>query len=407
MPALVRFVSPWRAWRGRRARRNLAKIYAASRRRYDRLRRSLGSQFQVEFATNYRRYCVQVEALRAGEQRRGDRLINLLSVPITAIFILSPLITVRHPSTPLVMSVLLTLLIAVAATVSAIGVASARGSRSILVVLSPCLIIGGIAAVFLALSATSAIRVHLNQQAHTYWQIALGATGASVGFLAFITTALGAAAFINWYDQLTRHRRCPELAAFSISQQLQEWVSGSESSFDEFTERRDHINQLEQLAHLFESGFGAALGFPVEAGSPLPFQLVAAHFRALRAWVALPQAQTRDNLRIEFGRTLNALASGQYHYLPRAERLVQVAKPKLSQRLGRLGRTLAIGGLPLLALGIVQVAGVQLGTEIRTTLLLGGVVWAAITWLTAIDPDSSARLSTTKDLLGVFTQRKE
>jgi len=200
-------------------------------------------------------------------------------------------------------------------------------------------------------------------------------------------------------------RKYPEVAAFWITQDLSEWVADSKS-FAKFQDRSENIRRLEGLARTFENGFGHAMQSPVDPQAQ-PFALVAAHFRNLRSWIALPQSDTRRDLQCQFATTLNALASGEYHYLPRAEHALAVSRTPMFRRLLNLGRTVVTGVLPLLALLVLDATKTDVDPRFHTTWLLGSVAWACVTYIAAMDPASAAKLTTTRDLLSVLTPRKQ
>lgn len=235
--------------------------------------------------------------------------------------------------------------------------------------------------------------------------VVTGITAGATYFLTACTVVFGAAYGILRWTRASRMRRYPEIAAFWTTKDLSEWVTASELSFDDFQDRRDNVRRLEQLALIFETGFGTAL--PCPSGSQQPFALVAAHFRSLRSWIALPQAETRRNLQYQFATTLNALASGQYHYLPRAEYALPENRTSTFRRAVNLGRTVLVGALPFLALLALDATHVDVDSKVHTTWLIGSLAWACVTYITAMDPLSAAKFTNTRDLLSVLTPRKQ
>jgi len=200
-------------------------------------------------------------------------------------------------------------------------------------------------------------------------------------------------------------RRHPHLVSFLLLQQLQEWVCGPLSGFESLEQRRTHILMLEELARIFEGGFIFRYG-SVGSDSSQPFILVGSYFRELCIWIASPQSGTRQCLQQTFADSLNAIASGNYHYLPRADAVVKPSRITVARRTLAICRTALIGALPLAALLVVQRTS-KLSGEVGTTFLIGALAWLCVTYINALDPQSAANLASTRDLLGAFGSRKQ
>jgi hypothetical protein len=212
-------------------------------------------------------------------------------------------------------------------------------------------------------------------------------------------------AMVKWSRAYKRSD--PNIDAFIITQKLAEWTSGSKLSFDNLRDRRDNLRHLEWLALIFDGGLGLPRYYGSNSGDEPPFKLVAAHFRNLRSWIVLPQADTRRNLQVQFAATLNALASGEYHYLPRAEHASVVIRTSVGRRLLNGGRVLLVGALPFIALLMLQATTANVDERVQTTWLIGSIAWACVTLISVMDPLLAEKATTTRDLLGIFTHRKQ
>ncbi|HEX8081902.1 MAG TPA: hypothetical protein VF557_16945 [Jatrophihabitans sp.] len=381
--------------------RSLSELYRVSRKRHNILRGTLGPDYDDALGSAYIKLCVRGESLLRSETKRVERFVSAMVVLLLMLgfcyFLLSIAMSGSVAASASYFVITLVLM-------WAFGIMGFR-TDSLWVMLSPSAALCGLSGLLLMLVSSKLGDSKISGAQPVLQQVAAGLTAGSAILLLIFSVVIGLVYVIVRRIRAVRLRSYPEVAAFLTTQDLTEWVTNSKLCFDRLGDRRDNIRKLERLALLFENGFGQALQCS-DHSQQQPFALVAAHFRNLRSWIAFPQADTRANLRRELATTLNILASGEYHYLPRAEHPSIASHTSVARRLLNAGRTILIGALPILALLVIETTNVNLDASARTTWLIGSIVWACVTYITAMDPLSAAKFTSARDLLAVLTPRK-
>jgi hypothetical protein len=129
---------------------------------------------------------------------------------------------------------------------------------------------------------------------------------------------------------------------------------------------------------------------------------IASALRAVKKWVLTPKADTRQQFLARISQTLVHTAKGDWDALPK-EKPESINRPKvLLARVAELMRALFIGFLPLGILWTLQQTTLALQPSVSEYVTIAGVIWAILSFLAAIDPTYSGKISAMKDITSLL-----
>lgn len=133
---------------------------------------------------------------------------------------------------------------------------------------------------------------------------------------------------------------------------------------------------------------------------------VAATFREQKKWILSPKPDTRDQFIRCLADSLVCVASGNWDGLERTEPQ-KFSVPKLwRSRVVILLRTLLIGSAPLSVLWVVQQTPLALKEPTSQYVAIGGLIWAMLTLIAALDPLFRDKIIALKDVVQLLSPPK-
>lgn len=122
-------------------------------------------------------------------------------------------------------------------------------------------------------------------------------------------------------------------------------------------------------------------------------------------WIALPSEDNLVRLRESLVKATYAVMRGMYHDLPTVEPSRESTVGRL-RRFLRFLRTLTIGAIPIIFVLIANLAGISLDTALGDGFKVGAIVWAAVTYVSLLDPLLSKKVELAQGISGLLPGAK-
>ena len=200
-------------------------------------------------------------------------------------------------------------------------------------------------------------------------------------------------------------RRRPDIEVTRLLISLVRRLHRSPRSFDTVRVKTIVCWNLEQTAIYLQSKLPAALALTdpfAKKGLQEKCDDGAAYLRQLQVRVALANDSTLSELRIAAATYVAILIESRYGLLPTEKSAV--FRQTRAQRTNRLLKTLLVAVIPIGCLIGVRYAGVKLSGPLYDWVVIVALLWAAISFISLIDPTYKSRIDDMGNILSVFRQ---
>jgi len=216
---------------------------------------------------------------------------------------------------------------------------------------------------------------------------------------------------VEWPHEVRLMRREPDVVAFRALRRLIGLLARPERTFAELATRRWLVWRLEQLARAIERGYPRAIVLPAPADRDALTTKCAQLARTIRTYqvsLAFPDVDTLPALRRMVLATTAAVCTGRLGSLALSRPPGAEARRRLWPAAVAAVRVTLVAALPLLVAIVLRRYG-HLGEDpTGRTIVVACALWGAVVLMSALDPLFKDRISTVKDLLGMFLpNRKE
>ena len=126
---------------------------------------------------------------------------------------------------------------------------------------------------------------------------------------------------------------------------------------------------------------------------------IAASLRLKKVWVLTPKEDTLEYLLDEFKSYLINIVLGNWDELDQVEPKKISTKRIWLERIRRTFRVLIIGGIPFLALGLIQSSSIALVSPYVDYATIGAILWAVITIVVTFDPLFVVKVDAMRDVM--------
>ena len=180
-------------------------------------------------------------------------------------------------------------------------------------------------------------------------------------------------------------------------------VSKRASTFNDIATKSRICRRLQRVAAYLQTGIPGAISLPNPAAQQAlqdRFDQSVAYLNEMQLAVTLANDKTLDEFRNTVVNYIWVMAQGRYELLPVGS-LVVVKRSK-KQQLVRVGKTIAVAIIPISCLLVAQLAGAKPPAQFTGWAIVASIAWAAITFISLLDPAYKSRLDDVRDFVGIF-----